>query len=50
MQITTDFEKQFADLLVMLKKEDKLRFLSFKLDFNEYYQTKQADALANFTN
>lgn len=27
------------ELLEKLKREDRLKFLHFKLDFNEYYQT-----------
>ncbi|KAL4468693.1 hypothetical protein ABPG74_005196 [Tetrahymena malaccensis] len=47
-QIQKDFQKQFTELLILLKKEDKLRFLSFKLDFNEYYNSRQNESLANF--
>ena len=38
--LAASFQRSFGELLMLLKKEDKLRFLSFKLDFNEFYSAK----------
>ena len=47
--LAASFQRSFAELLMLLKKEDKLRFLSFKLDFNEFYSAKQTESLGVFS-
>lgn len=35
--ISKEFRDSFNELQTMLKRDEKLRFLSFRLDFNEFY-------------
>ncbi|KRX07188.1 hypothetical protein PPERSA_00345 [Pseudocohnilembus persalinus] len=40
-QISSDFKTAFTELQSLLKKEDDLRFLTFRIDFNEFYSSKK---------
>ncbi|EGR34147.1 hypothetical protein IMG5_022900 [Ichthyophthirius multifiliis] len=36
-EFNKEYQQAFAQLLQLIKHNDKLRYLSFKIDFNEYY-------------
>ncbi|CAD8114951.1 unnamed protein product [Paramecium primaurelia] len=47
LELRKQYRDQMFELLEKLKKEDRLKFLHFKLDFNEYYLGIQESKLFN---
>lgn len=43
--ISTDFKAAFTELQTLLKKDESLRYLTFRLDFNEYYSKKKTTGI-----
>ncbi|CAD8126463.1 unnamed protein product [Paramecium sonneborni] len=48
LELRKQYRDQMFELLEKLKKEDRLKFLHFKLDFNEYYIGIQESKLFNY--